>query len=321
MKPILVTCGEPAGIGPDVCVSSETFFSKIVVAGDLDVLKERARILNKDIHCIEYQLGYVPKKKELQVWNFPCQTKVIPGQLANENAIAVLDMLNQACKATLNAEFSALVTGPVHKAHLQQVDKNFYGHTEFFQKICHVPNVVMMLADKTFRVALVTTHLPLVSVPKSITQEKIIQIAKIVNNALIYDFGLSVPRILIAGLNPHAGENGILGREELDVIEPAILQLQQMGLDVHGPFSADTMFLEKNVDAFIAMYHDQGLAVLKYASFGAAANISLGLPIVRTSVDHGTALSLAGTGFANPDSLHTAIKVAEQMVINRTNVK
>jgi 4-hydroxythreonine-4-phosphate dehydrogenase len=317
MKPILVTSGEPAGIGPDICVLCESIFSKIVVIGDKEVLAERAKLLKKNIKFIDYKPDYIPKKNELRIWHIPCKTKVIPGLLAAENASYVLEMLKIACTSTIDGHFSALVTGPVHKAHLQQLNNEFYGHTEFFQKICNSPNVVMMLADQYLRVALVTTHLPLSLVPRAISKDKIINVVQIVHHALVKYFNIANPRILIAGLNPHAGENGILGREEIDIISPSITNLQAQGINALGPYPADTMFLEKNVDAFIAMYHDQGLAVLKYASFGAAANISLGLPIIRTSVDHGTALNLAGVGSVQPDSLLTAIHVAEQMVLKK----
>lgn len=317
MKPLLISCGEPAGIGPDLCSMIQDLNREVVIAGDKQVLIQRAEMLKQTVRFVDYKPGYLTKAHEMQVWNFPCEVPVIPGKLDKRNASVVLKMLKETCLATLQQSFSALVTAPVHKAQLQQIDQNFFGHTEFFQKYCQAENVVMLLASKAMKVALVTAHLPLSEVPKAITQDKIISVAKIVHAGLQQDFGIKNPRIAISGLNPHAGEQGILGCEEQITIIPAIKSLRDLGLNVEGPYPADTMFLESNVDAFIAMYHDQGLAVLKYASFGEAANISLGLPIIRTSVDHGTALSLAGTGRVHDGSLRTAIDFARQMVQHR----
>lgn len=315
--PILVTMGEPAGVGPDLCVRIAKWFPKIVVAGNLLVLQERAKRLGLSVAVVDYAKHPNPQSNQLRVLNFPCPEQVIPGQLNRANAAMVLELLTHSGQLTLSGTFAALVTAPVHKAHLQAVDETFYGHTEFFQKICGAQEVVMMLADERLRVALVTTHLPLSQVAQAIDFDKIVRVVQVVDKALRRDFGISNPKIALAGLNPHAGEQGILGCEEETIIRPAILHLQQQGIDVFGPYPADTMFIEPGFDVFIAQYHDQGLGVIKYASFGRAANISLGLPIIRTSVDHGTALSLAGTIHADTGSLDIALHMAEQMIEQR----
>jgi len=317
IAPILVTMGEPAGVGPDLCVRLSTWFSKIVVAGNILVLQERAKLLGLPVAVVDYAKNPIPKPNQLRVLNFPCPAQVVPGQLNAANAPMVLTLLSQSCRLTLEGRFSALVTGPVHKAHLQAVDENFYGHTEYFQRICGAQDVVMMLADECLRIALVTTHLPLSQVTQAINFEKIVQVVQVVDKALRHDFGISNPKIAIAGLNPHAGEQGVLGHEEETIIRPAILHLQKQGINIFGPYPADTMFIEPGFDVFIAQYHDQGLGVIKYASFGRAANISLGLPIIRTSVDHGTALSLAGTAEIDTGSICTALRMAEQMLEQR----
>jgi 4-hydroxythreonine-4-phosphate dehydrogenase len=314
MLPILITSGEPAGVGPDICLTLALNNSHIVIAGAKTVLQQRARLLNIDVQLIDYKSGYRPKPNELQVWDFPVSHQVVPGQLDVRNSPSVVNMLRQSCQAVISGEFSALVTAPVHKAILQQVQQDFYGHTEFFQSICQAKNVVMMLANSSMKVALVTTHLPLRQVPNAIKKEKIIDIVKVVHDALVSDFGVLSPKIAVSGLNPHAGELGVLGDEEINTIQPAIEILKKQGIQVFGPFPADTMFLDVSFDAFVTMYHDQGLSVIKYAGFAETVNVSLGLPIIRTSVDHGTALSLAGTGKADSGSLIKAIEMAQQMV-------
>jgi 4-hydroxythreonine-4-phosphate dehydrogenase len=295
-------------------------FHEFVVAGSREVLAQRALYLGLKIDIVDYHQDPEPKAGRLRVWDFPCPAKVEAGVLNVDNAAVVLQTLEQACLATLAGEFAALVTAPVHKAQLQQLNPNFYGHTEFFMEICASKKVVMMLADDKLRVALVTTHIPLSAVPQAITQEKIIEVIQILNQSLKFDFGINQPKIAVAGLNPHAGEQGILGHEEIDFIIPAIAALKAKGIDVTGPYPADTMFLEKNIDAFVAMYHDQGLAVLKYASFGQAANISLGLPIIRTSVDHGTALGIAGSGNVDQGSFLAALSTAQTMINARMKI-
>jgi len=311
-KPLLVTMGEPAGIGPDICLELANTDENIVVLGDKNVLKARANMLQQQLIITD---EYAPqKKRHLRVKHLPCVNKVMPGYLDNQNAGMVIDMLQIAAKAVVSGEYAALVTCPIHKKHLQQVSPNFSGHTEFFQEISHVKDVVMMLASTSMKVALVTTHLPLVKVSTAITQDKIIQVVNILDRALKTEFGIVAPKIAIAGLNPHAGEEGALGQEEIESIIPAIDTLKKQGKCVFGPMPADTMFCDKGFDVYLAMYHDQGLSVIKYASFGKAANITLGLPFIRTSVDHGTALDIAGKGFANAGGLLTAIEVAKQMI-------
>lgn len=317
MMPLLITSGEPAGIGPDLCLMMAHQNHNIVVAGDRNVLMQRAKMLGLDVTFEDYIPGSNVSASALRIWHMPVPAPVIPGVLNDANASAVISMLRQACNACLNRQFSGLVTAPVHKAHLQKVDKTFTGHTEFFQMICGSPPVVMMLANESFRVALVTTHLPLRAVPDAITIQKVKDVITTVFMGLKDDFGLASPRIAVAGLNPHAGEDGCLGFEEINVIRPALQELKSKGWDIEGPLPADTMFTQSGFDAFIAMYHDQGLAVFKYATFGKAANITLGLPIVRTSVDHGTALHLAGKGGISMGSMNVAVNMANQMIYAR----
>ena len=322
MKPILVTSGEPAGIGPDICLELANSQLPLVVAGDKNILAERARLLQKNIHIIEYEASRndFNQPNTLHVLHVKAEQKSIPGQLNVALSEYVIHMLNQAVHKCLQGEFSSLVTAPVNKSIINQSGIQFSGHTEFLASGCGVDHVVMMLACPLFKVALVTTHLPLNEVSASITKELIDKTVLKVHHSMVNDFGIAKPKLAMAGLNPHAGEGGYLGKEEIQIIEPAIRDLRKNGIDVNGPFSADTMFSKNNIseyDAFIAMYHDQGLPVLKYAGFGQAVNITLGLPMIRTSVDHGTALSLAGKGQADPKSLLTAIDFAEQMVKNR----
>lgn len=321
MKPLLVSSGEPAGIGPDVCLALADFEWPLVIIGDLDVLKNRAKQLHRSIQFLDYQpeQPLVFKKGQLHILHCPCPEQVIPGQLNQNNAIYVLEMLTQAVKRCLDKEFSALVTAPVNKAIINQVGYPFSGHTEFLAAHCHAETVVMMLACDVLKVALVTTHLPLKTVPEHINKGLIIEVIEILHRSLIKDFKIDHPKICVAGLNPHAGEGGYLGREEIEIIEPALKILREKKLDIEGPLPADTMFSERHrCDAYVAMYHDQGLPVLKYAGFGQSVNITLGLPILRTSVDHGTALDLAGTGRAEAGSLVAAVEMAYTMAMNRT---
>lgn len=322
MKPLLVTSGEPAGIGPDICLSLAGSEYPLVVMGDKLLLEQRARELNLQVELLEYRPGHAIQAKPCQLYylSLPCAVPVISGQLNPKNAPYVMTMLTHAVAACLQGEFSGLVTAPVHKAIINEAGIPFTGHTEFLASRCAVPTVVMMLACKIMKVALVTTHLPLRAVPKAITQDVIIRVIRQLHNSLQEDFGITTPCILVAGLNPHAGEGGYLGREEIDCIQPALSKLKHLGINVLGPLPADTMFSPYNIeraDAFVAMYHDQGLTVLKYAGFGQAVNISLGLPIIRTSVDHGTALELAGTGQADTGSLHAAVAMALSMAKKR----
>ena len=319
MKPLLVSSGEPAGIGPDLCLalaaSSEL---PLVILADKELLARRAKELKLDIKLHDYQSDQpvITKLDQLTVLSIPCTAPVVTGKLNPRNAAYVIEMLELATDKCLEGEFSALVTAPVHKAVINQAGINFTGHTEYLANRCQVETVVMMLACEAMKVALVTTHLPLKEVPQVLTQSLIIEVIEQLNLSLQQQFGIAHPRIYVAGLNPHAGEGGYLGREEIEVISPALARLKDKNIDVHGPLPADTLFTPhylKASDAFVAMYHDQGLPVLKYAGFGAAVNITLGLPIIRTSVDHGTALDLAGTGRAEVSSLLAAVKMAEYM--------
>ena len=322
MKPLLISSGEPAGIGPDLCLTLMNSEFPLVVLGDKSLLNSRAKQLGQDIIFEDYQAGVRPTRKpnHLTVLSIECKQEVIAGTLNPKNASYVMDMLTTATDRCMSGEFSALITAPVHKAIINQAGFAFTGHTEFFAERCKSTQVVMMLSCDVMNVALVTTHLPLRQVANAITQSLIQDVILKLHEVLKLDFGIANPTIYVAGLNPHAGEAGYLGREELDVIVPALIRLKKQGIDVHGPMPADTMFTTSNIkhcDAFVAMYHDQGLPVLKYAGFGRAVNVTLGLPIIRTSVDHGTALELAGTGLADPGSLQAAVKMAALMAKRR----
>lgn len=321
MKPILVSSGEPAGIGPDISLQLAHTHLPVVVAGDPNLLAERAHCLGFKTRLTPYNpLEFHPELGLLHYLPISCPYPVKPGQLNTANAEYVLKMLEQCVEECLSHHFSGLVTAPVHKAIINQAGISFSGHTEFIAQRCQVDTVVMMLACPVMKVALVTTHLPLKEVPQAITAERIYKIVHCLNQSFKKDFGLLAPEIYTAGLNPHAGENGYLGREEIEIINPILHQLRKEGIRIHGPYPADSLFTESyltKADVFLAMYHDQGLSVLKYAGFGQAVNISLGLPIIRTSVDHGTALELAGTQKASANSLTTAVEMALQMAKSR----
>jgi 4-hydroxythreonine-4-phosphate dehydrogenase len=319
MKPILISSGEPAGIGPDLCLALAQSDLPVVILADPEVLEERAQILNTQVSFRLYDPQSALKIEPgwLTVLPVPSHASVVPGQLNSLNAAYVLELLTKAATLCQEGFFSAMVTAPVHKAIINKAGISFTGHTEFFAQFYGVETVVMMLACPEMRVALATTHLPLRDVPDAINETLLIEIIHQLHTALRVDFGIRTPRIKVAGLNPHAGESGYLGREEIEVITPAIKTLQQQGLNVEGPFSADTLFNQNDCDAYVAMYHDQGLPVLKYAGFNQAVNITLGLPVIRTSVDHGTALELAGKNIADPGSLMEAVKAAHLMAMNR----
>lgn len=325
---IVVTSGEPAGIGPDlvVLISQQAMADCLFVLGCPELLMQRARLLNLHVQLKIITLEQVKsidnpaEAGSLYVIAHSITSEVIPGQLNKANAHYVLNLLNTAISACQQGIVDALVTAPVQKSVINDAGINFSGHTEYLAQKTQTDQVVMMLASETMKVALATTHLPLRDVANAINQRHLARTCQIVHQALNNEFGIAHPHILVAGLNPHAGESGHLGTEEIHIISPAIQQLQSQGLDFVGPLPADTLFTPKfldKADAVIAMYHDQGLPVLKYASFGAAANITLGLPIIRTSVDHGTALDLAGTGKINPQSLLVAIQFATKMVNKR----
>jgi 4-hydroxythreonine-4-phosphate dehydrogenase len=317
-----VSSGEPAGIGPDIslALASRPFAARIVVLGDPDLLAERARLLEQrvDLKPCEDLAALAPHRPgSLQVLPVPAAARVTAGTLDPRNAPYVLTMLRRATELCVAGTAQALVTAPVQKSVISQSGVAFSGHTEFLAELTRAPQPVMLLAGKTLRVALATTHLPLRSVAAALERGKLESLIRVLNRDLARRFRIPKPRLLVLGLNPHAGESGTIGTEEQTVIEPAVRTLAAEGLDVRGPVSADTAFTPESLqrcDAVVAMYHDQGLPVLKALSFGEIVNVTLGLPIVRTSVDHGTALSLAGTGRARPDSLFAAVELALQLV-------
>lgn len=314
--PLAITPGEPAGIGPDLVIqlAQSHLIDNWIVIADPELLKRRAALLGIPIQLQTVGRDFAPARKgALRILPVALARTEIPGQVDPANAKYVLSTLQRATDGCLNGEFSALVTGPVHKGVINEAGIPFSGHTEFLAERCGGTHPVMLLAAGQLRVALATTHLPLVKVGPAITKERLIRVLRILHHDLHARFHLERPRILVCGLNPHAGEGGHLGREEIDVIAPVIEDLRLEGLDLVGPLPADTLFTPRylnQADAVLAMYHDQGLPVLKYAGFGQAVNITLGLPLIRTSVDHGTALSLAGSGQAETSSLAAAIDVA-----------
>jgi len=317
-KRIALTPGEPAGIGPDLAIkiAQHDWAIEIVVIADKELMLERARLLGLPLRLIDYDANNAAQPQAagtLTIHHIELATPAICGQLDEQNGRYVLDTLQFACDHNIDSEFSAVVTGPVHKGIINKSGIAFSGHTEFFAQQSNTPDVVMMLATQGLRVALVTTHIPLAYVSKAITYDRVINITKILHHDLVEKFGIAQPRIYMCGLNPHAGEDGHLGREEIDIIIPAIDFLKEQGMDIIGPLAADTLFQDKyldNADAVLAMYHDQGLPVLKHKGFGKSVNITLGLPFIRTSVDHGTALDLAGTGDVDCGSMIVAINEA-----------
>ncbi|MEP1215277.1 MAG: 4-hydroxythreonine-4-phosphate dehydrogenase PdxA [Marinobacter sp.] len=317
---LALTAGEPAGIGPDLCLQLAVNERQpgIVVVACKHLLQARAQLLGLDVELQDWKPGCRPATApgQLSVLHVDGLASTTAGRLDPANSAYVVETLRIAARGCLDGTFDGMVTAPVHKGVINNAGIAFSGHTEFLQELCGVERVVMMLATEELRVALVTTHLPLKDVSAAITAERLTQVTRILDTDLRRFFSIEHPRILVAGLNPHAGEGGHLGREEIDVIEPTLNTLRGEGLALTGPLPADTLFTPHwldHADAVLAMYHDQGLPVLKFQGFGRAVNITLGLPIVRTSVDHGTALDLAGTGSADAGSLHTAIRVGEQM--------
>jgi 4-hydroxythreonine-4-phosphate dehydrogenase len=318
---IAVTMGEPAGIGPDLCVrlAERAWPARLVLLGDIELLRERARRLGAGIRLGAYMRAASPAPGTLEVVHFPVASTVVPGRLDPTNARAVLASLEAAISGAMSGEFGAIVTAPVQKSTLNDAGIAFTGHTELLAARTGAPHVVMMLVGgpptQTLRVALATTHLPLAAVPAAITRNSLAATLSVVATDLAGKFGIERPRIAVCGLNPHAGEGGYLGREEIEIIAPVIASLRNAGLDLVGPLPADTAFLPARgrlFDCVVAMYHDQGLPVLKHASFGHGVNVTLGLPFVRTSVDHGTALDLAAAGAraADPGSMFAAVELA-----------
>ncbi|MDZ5604982.1 4-hydroxythreonine-4-phosphate dehydrogenase PdxA [Pseudomonas sp. RP23018S] len=325
-KRFALTPGEPAGIGPDLCLllATQAQPHPLIAITDRDLLAERATQLGLAIRLLEVAPEQWPDQPapagSVYVWHTPLASPAVAGQLNESNAAFVLETLTRAGTGCLNGDFAGMITAPVHKGVINEAGIPFSGHTEFLAELTHTAQVVMMLATGDLRVALVTTHLPLREVADAITGERLERVTRILHADLRDKFGIDQPRILVCGLNPHAGEGGHLGREEIDTIEPTLERLRGEGMDLRGPLPADTLFTPKyleHCDAVLAMYHDQGLPVLKYKGFGAAVNVTLGLPIIRTSVDHGTALDLAGTGRVDTGSLRVALNTAYQMAENR----
>jgi 4-hydroxythreonine-4-phosphate dehydrogenase len=320
---IVFTPGEPAGIGPDLCVqlAQRKLDMDLVVVADPQLLRERAKLLGLPLQIQQFDPMLPAASWQaggIQLLPTVMKRASTPGRLDPENAEYVLECLRLATKGCLDGSFHALVTGPVHKGVINDAGLPFTGHTEFLAGLTH-GTPVMMLATEGLRVALATTHLPLADISSTITQDLLERITRILHTDLQTKFGLNTPRILVCGLNPHAGEGGHLGREEIEIITPVLERLRQEGMRLTGPLPADTLFTPhylEQADAVLAMYHDQGLPVLKYKGFGRAVNITLGLPIIRTSVDHGTALDLAGSGTANPGSLDVALETALEMALH-----
>lgn len=321
---VVITPGEPAGIGPDLVVqlAQRSWPVELVVCADATLLQDRAKLLGLPLQLLPYDAGQQPSPQKagtLTLLSVPLRTPVVPGQLSTENGHYVVDTLARACDGCINGEFAALITGPVHKGVINEAGIPFTGHTEFFEERSHSPKVVMMLATEAMRVALVTTHLPIKAIPDAITPELLREIIAILHHDLQTKFGIAQPHVLVCGLNPHAGEGGHMGTEEIDTIIPVLEEMRAQGMNLSGPLPADTLFQPKyldNADAVLAMYHDQGLPVLKYQGFGRGVNITLGLPFIRTSVDHGTALDLAGQGKADVGSFITALNLAIKMIVN-----
>lgn len=326
---LALTPGEPAGIGPELCVqlAQQSAPAQLVAVADPHWLSEIAQRLNLplQIDTFDPQAPARPQRPGvLSVLPVSLAAPAVPGQLCEANAAYVLATLDAAVDGCLAGHFDAMVTGPIHKGVINDYQQSsqprthttFSGHTEYLAERCGGALPVMMLATEGLRVALVTTHLPLAEVPAAITRDRLRETLRILHTDLRKDFGIANPRILVCGLNPHAGEDGHLGREEIEIISPVLDELRQQGWQLDGPLPADTLFTPNNLaraDAVLAMYHDQGLPVLKHLGFGRAVNITLGLPLIRTSVDHGTALELAGTGQAHMDSLQLAVELATDM--------
>ncbi len=321
---IVITAGEPAGIGPDLCVllAHQVLDAEVIIIADANMLQERAKALNSNIQIQAYSakshiahLG----NGTITVLHQAISKSAEAGKLNARNSQYVLDTLKTAALGCVNKAFDAMVTAPVHKGIINDAGIAFSGHTEFLAELTNTPQVVMMLVGSGLRVALATTHLALKDVPAAITKSSLETTIRILHHDLVHKFGLENPRILVAGLNPHAGEDGYLGREEIDIINPVLEKLRTEGMQLIGALPADTLFAKHHLskaDAVLAMYHDQGLPVLKHASFGEGVNVTLGLPIIRTSVDHGTALDLAGTGNIEIGSLLAAIELAITLANN-----
>ncbi|MFW5451441.1 MAG: 4-hydroxythreonine-4-phosphate dehydrogenase PdxA [Methylophagaceae bacterium] len=322
---IALTAGEPAGIGPEIClqITHHQYPCELVVIADPLLLQQRADDLNLTLKFEQVDLAQpatIPPTGVIRYLPVELAVKSQAGSLDSRNSLYVLNTLQQALDGCLSGQFSAMVTAPVHKGIINDADIDFTGHTEFLARGAAIEKVVMMLATPSLRVALATTHLPLKDVSAAISKESLSQIITILIESMKQQFALPTPRIAVCGLNPHAGEDGHLGREEIDVIKPVIEYFKHNGETISGPWPADTVFVDEKLqefDVILAMYHDQGLPVLKHQGFGKAVNITLGLPFIRTSVDHGTALDLAGTGKAQTSSLRAAINMAIDMTMSQ----
>lgn len=321
---VVITPGEPAGIGPELVVqlAQRSWPVELVVCADATLLQDRANMLGLPLRLLPYDANQPPVPQQqgtLTLLPVALRKPATPGILSTDNGHYVVDTLARACDGCLNGEFAALITGPVHKGVINEAGVPFTGHTEFFEERSHSDNVVMMLATEELRVALATTHLPLKAISDAITPALLREIITILHHDLRTKFGIADPHVLVCGLNPHAGEGGHMGTEEIDTIIPVLNEMRAKGMNLSGPLPADTLFQPKyldSADAVLAMYHDQGLPVLKYQGFGRAVNITLGLPFIRTSVDHGTALDLAGKGKADVGSFITALNLAIKMIVN-----
>lgn len=327
LLPIALTAGEPAGIGPDLCLAAACMPRRwpLVCIADRELLHARAQQLGLAVELSDYRpAAAIPTHGgSLCVLHQPLAARCVPGQLDVRNAPAILSWIDRAVDGCVAGEFAAMVTAPVQKSLIHQAGTRFSGHTEYIAERTHAPLPVMLLTAASMRVALATTHLPLRAVSDALSIDGLLQTLQVLSHDLRRYWGLPAPRIAVCGLNPHAGESGVLGDEEQRVIAPAIAQARAQKLQVDGPIPADTLFVPRILapyDAVLAMYHDQGLPVLKHAGFGNAVNVTLGLPIIRTSVDHGTALDLAGTGKADAGSLVAAIELAMQMAAVKESV-
>jgi len=317
---ILVTMGEPAGVGPELLVriAQNIFTEQIIVLADCELLKKTARNLKLPLALTEIDWSEPAQKHQpghLYIENHSVIEPVICGELNKPNANTTLSILARASDLALRKHVDAIVTAPVHKANLNQIDQSFLGHTEFFAERANINKVIMMLATNELRITLATTHLPLSKVPEAITKQNLRLVFDVIFDAF-EQLGMNDVKLAVCGLNPHAGEDGLLGTEEIETIIPVINDYRRKGYLISGPFPADTLFTaskRKQFDVFLAMYHDQGLPVVKSFGFGQCANITLGLPYIRTSVDHGTALDIATSYSASPDSLEFAINYAIQM--------
>ncbi len=326
MLKLAITPGEPAGIGPDLVIklAQEKWHAILVVFADKNMLEDRASLLGIDITLIGYQeeVALPLPAGSLYIQHIPVNGEVIAGELNTENGHYVVETLRQACDGNMQGMYDAVVTGPVHKGIINKAGIPFSGHTEFFAHQSNTMDVVMLLSTSGLNVALATTHIPLEFVSRAITRDRLHKVIHIIHTDFKLKFGLQKPRIFVCGLNPHAGEDGHIGKEEIITIVPALNELREQGIDITGPLPADTIFQPKyleQADVVLAMYHDQGLPVLKYKGFGASVNITLGLPFIRTSVDHGTALDLAGTDNIDAGSFRVAIEKAIELAGNTSH--